>query len=77
MSLDFSKWISKYDAVPPDEKIEYRDSSGNLKEEKDWGQSLKRYNSVATFCVRNSVKSDDGKRVAGLTTTSKRITRRS
>ena len=35
MSLDFSKWISKYDAVAPDEKIEYRDSSGNLKEEKD------------------------------------------
>ena len=35
MSFDFSKWISKYDAVAPDEKIEYRDSSGNLKEEKD------------------------------------------
>lgn len=35
MSFDFSKWINKYDAVAPDEKIEYQDSSGNLKEEKD------------------------------------------
>ena len=35
MSFDFLKWINKYDAVAPDEKIEYQDSSGNLKEEKD------------------------------------------
>ena len=35
MSFDFLKWINKYEAVAPDEKIEYQDSSGNLKEEKD------------------------------------------
>lgn len=35
MSLDFSKWINKYYAVAPDEKIQYRDSSGNLNEEED------------------------------------------
>lgn len=33
MSLDFPKWIDKYDDVAPDETIEYKDSSGTWREE--------------------------------------------
>jgi hypothetical protein len=36
MSLDFPKWISEYEAVNPDEFIEYRDDLGAWKEDKDY-----------------------------------------
>lgn len=36
MPFDFPKWIDKYDDVAPDETIEYKDSSGTWREEKEY-----------------------------------------
>jgi len=36
MTLDFPKWIKKYDDVAPDETIEYKDISGTWREETEY-----------------------------------------
>lgn len=59
MPLDFPKWISEYEAVNPDESIEYRDGSGTWKEEKDY-----RFGSISSeFQQRGHIYRDELRKI--------------
>ena len=61
MSLNFSKWIDRYEAANPDESIEYRDSSGTWKEDKDY-----RFSSISSeLQQRGYIYRDELRKIGG------------
>lgn len=59
MSLNFSKWIDKYEDANPGESIEYRDGSGKWKEDKDY-----RFSSISSnFQRRGYIHRDELRKI--------------
>jgi len=68
MSLDFPKWIDRYEQANPDESIEYRDNSGSWKEDKDY-----RFGSISSELQSRSYLHRDELRKIGKWKTGGRI----
>jgi hypothetical protein len=59
MSMNFQRWISKYEAENPDESVEYRDRSGSWKKENDY-----RFGSISSeFQQRGHIYRDELRKI--------------